>query len=258
MEGSNKLTILVEGMSGAGKTSSFQDIPQEVQKYVLFLNCEGKELPYPHDFCEFKITEPYQVHAALNRLIEGQGFKHKSGETVQPKMVIMDSFTFLMDMFEAQYIRTAADSRGAWGDYGNFIRETMLEKVAKLHIPFVATTHILVNDDMENMEKVSRAAIKGGVGKGNGLESYFTTVVYAKQMRLKDIESFLEDASMLTLSEEERFDEKKHVFVTRPARQHSGDRIKSPRGMFSPKDFYMDNSITKLINHINNFYQVTP
>lgn len=255
MEESNKLTILIEGMSGSGKTSSFQDIPEELQKYVLFLNCEGKELPYPHDFCEFRVTDPYQVHAALDRIIAGKEFKHRSGEMIQPRLVIKDSFTFLMDMFVALYIRNADDSRGAWGDYANFIRATMLEKVAKLHIPFVATTHILVNDDMENMEKVSRAAIQGGIGKGNGLESYFTTVVYAKQMRLRDIEPFLEEASMLTLTDEEKFDEKKHVFVTRPAKQHSGDRIKSPRGMFSTKDFYMDNSITKLINHINNFYR---
>jgi hypothetical protein len=60
---------------------------------------------------------------------------------------------------------------------------------------------------------------------------------------------------MLTISEEEEFDEKKHVFVTRPAKQHSGDRIKSPRGMFSPKDLYMDNSIPKLVTHINDFYK---
>lgn len=255
METANKLTVLVEGMSGAGKTSAFEEIPRELQKYVLFLNAEGKELPFPHDFCEFKITDPYQIHAALNRIIEGKEFKHSSGEMIHPKLVALDSFTFLMDMFVALYVRGADDGRGAWGDYGNFIRTTMLEKVAKISVPFIATTHILVADDMENMEKVSRAAIQGSVGKGNGLESYFTTVVYAKQMRLRDIEPFLEEASMLVLTEEERFDEKKHVFVTRPAKQHSGDRIKSPRGMFSPKDMYMDNSIPKLINHINNFYK---
>lgn len=250
----NKLTVLIEGMSGSGKSSAFQDI--EDQPHTLFLNCEGKELPYPHDFCEFKISEPFQVHTALNRIHEGATFKHKSGELIHPKLVVMDSFTFLMDMFEALYIRTAADSRSAWGDYGSYIRETMLTKVSRLHIPFIATSHILISDDMENMERISRAAIKGGVGKGNGLESYFTTVLYAKQMRLKDVEPFLEEASMLTLTEEEKFDEKKHVFVTRPAKQHSGDRIKAPRGMFSPKDFYMDNSVHKLVNHINNFYKV--
>lgn len=256
METNNKLTILIEGVSGGGKSSSFQEIPEDVQKYVLFLNAEGKELPFAHDMCEFKISDPFQVHTALNRVIEGKPFKHKSGEEILPKMVALDSFTFLMDQFVALYIRTAEDTRGAWGDYANFIRTTMLEKVAKLHIPFVATTHILVNDDMENMEKVSRAAIQGGIGKGNGLESYFTTVVYAKQLRLKEVEPFLENATMLTLTEEEKFDEKKHVFVTRPAKQHSGDRIKSPRGMFGINDLYMDNSIPKLITHINNFYKV--
>lgn len=251
---SNKRTILIEGVSGAGKSSSFQDLPD--QKNVLFLNAEGKELPYAHDFCEFKITEPYQLHAALNRIHEGAGFKHHTGEMINPNMVILDSFTFLMDMFEAQYVRTAPDTRGAWGDYGNFIRETMLDKVARLSIPFIATTHTMSSDNMEEMQKESRAAIKGSVGKGNGLESYFTTVIYAKALRLKDIEPFLSEASMLTLSEEEQFDEKKHVFVTRPAKSHSGDRIKAPRGMFSPKDFYMDNSIHKLLTHINNFYKV--
>ena len=72
---------------------------------------------------------------------------------------------------------------------------------------------------------------------------------------MRDIEPFLAEATMLTISEEEAFDEKKHVFVTRPAKQHSGDRIKSPRGMFSTKDLYMNNSIPQLINHINNFYK---
>ena len=255
METNNKLTILVEGVSGGGKSSSFQDIPAEVQKNILFLNAEGKELPFLHDMCEFKITDPAQVIAAINRIIAGTPFKHKSGEEIHPKMVALDSFTFLMDQFVALYIRTAEDTRGAWGEYANYIRTLMLDKVAKLNIPFVATTHILQSDDMENMEKVSRAAIQGGIGKGNGLESYFTTVVYAKQLRLKEVEPFLENATMLTISDEERFDEKKHVFVTRPARQHSGDRIKSPRGMFGTNDLYMDNSIPKLINHINNFYK---
>ncbi len=255
METNNKLTILIEGVSGGGKSSSFQDIPMELQKNVLYLNAEGKELPFAHDFLEFKVTEPYQVHAAMQRIIEGKEFKHKSGEMIHPRMVGLDSFTFLMDQFVSQYVNTAEDTRGAWGLYANFIRKLMLEQVARLHIPFIATTHILQSDDMENMEKVSRAAIQGGIGKGNGLESYFTTVVYAKQMRMKDIKDFIADATMLTISEEEEFDEKKHVFVTRPARQHSGDRIKSPRGMFSTKDLYMDNSIPKLITHINNFYK---
>ena len=256
METNNKLTILIEGVSGGGKSSSFQDIPADLQKYVLFLNAEGKELPFSHDFCEFKINDPYHVHAALNRIIKNTPFKHKSGEEIHPKLVALDSFTFLMDMFVAMYINTAADTRGAWGEYATFIRTTMLEKVAKMSIPFIATTHILQSDDMENMEKVSRAAIQGSIGKGNGLESYFTTIVYAKQLRLKEIEPFLAEATMLTLTKEELFDEKKHVFVTRPARQHSGDRIKSPRGMFSTKDLYMDNSIPKLITHINQFYKV--
>ena len=255
METNNKLTILIEGVSGGGKTSSFQDIPADLQKNILFLNAEGKELPFAHDMCEFKITDPAKVIAAVNRIIEGTPFKHKSGEEIHPKMLAIDSFTFLMDQFVALYVRPAEDTRGAWGEYANYIRTLMLDKVAKLRIPFVATTHILQSDDMENMEKVSRAAIQGGIGKGNGLESYFTTVVYAKQLRLKEVEPFLAEASMLTLSDEERFDEKKHVFVTRPARQHSGDRIKSPRGMFGTKDLYMDNSIPKLINHINNFYK---
>lgn len=250
---SNKLTILIEGASGAGKTSSFEFLQD--QEGVLFLNCEGKELPYPNDFCVFKITDPYQVHAALNKLHAKEQFKHpKSGKMVDIHTVVVDSFTFLMDMYEALYVRTAEDTRGAWGNYGNFIRETMLDKVAKLDVPFLATTHIMVNDDMDTLEKVSRAAIKGSVGKGNGLESYFTTVVYAKQMRLKDIEPFLENASMLTLTEEEKFDERKHVFVTRPARQHSGDRIKSPRGVFEVKDLYTDNNTQALINHIRKFY----
>jgi hypothetical protein len=255
VETNNKLTVLIEGVSGGGKSSSFQDIPAELQKNVLYLNAEGKELPFAHDFTEFKVTEPYQVHLALQRIIDGKEFKHSSGELIHPKMVSLDSFTFLMDMFVAQYVNTAEDTRGAWGDYATFIRTTMLELAAKLHIPFIATTHILQSDDMEHMEKVSRAAIQGGIGKGNGLESYFTTVVYAKQMRMKDIKDFIADATMLTISEEESFDEKKHVFVTRPARQHSGDRIKSPRGMFGTNDLYMDNSIPKLITHINNFYK---
>lgn len=255
METSNKLTILIEGESGAGKSTAFSEIPETLQKHVLFLNAEGKELPFAHDFTEFKVTEPYQVHAAINRIIEGKTFKHKSGEEIHPKMVCLDSFTFLMDQFVAQHIRGHDDTRGQWGEYANFIRVFMLEKVAKLAIPFVATTHIEKKDDMETLEKTSRAAIQGSVGKGNGLESFFTTVVYAKQVRLKDLEEFLAEATMLTLTEDEKFDQKKHVFVTRAARQHSGDRIKSPRGMFSPKDLYMDNSIPKLVTHINKFYK---
>ena len=58
----------------------------------MYLNTEaGKRLPFPNKFKSFKISDPYQVY---------EGFDHATAHPEQFNGIVLDSLTFLMDMYE--------------------------------------------------------------------------------------------------------------------------------------------------------------
>ena len=253
---SNKRMILINGESANGKTASLEYLDNH--EGVLYLNCEaGKDISFKHNFVEYKITNPVQVYQAFDKVLKDGTVKNpKTGEQVPIHTIVIDSITFLMDMFVSQHVNTSPDTRRAWGEYGEFVRVLMQDKIANSPCTVIVTAHTLKEDNMETLSTSSRAALQGGLGKGTGLEAYFSTVVYAKRIRLKELEPFLDKGpSMLTVTEDEEFDGNKYVYVTRPFGSHSGDRIRSPRGMFKPADALMDNNAQLLINTLNNFYE---
>ncbi|MNE86862.1 hypothetical protein D3C80_1839960 [compost metagenome] len=46
----------------------------------------------------------------------------------------------------------------------------------------------------------------------------------------------------------------KHVFQTRPTKTTTGERIRSPMGMFSRDQTFMDNDAQLLLDHLNRYY----
>jgi site-specific recombinase XerC len=89
--------------------------------------------------------------------------------------------------------------------------------------------------------------------KGNGVEAYFSTVVAAKKVDLKTLEAYKSD--LLTITEEDRELGYKHVFQTRPTKTTTGERIRSPMGMFSRAQTFMDNDCQLLLDHLHEFYE---
>ncbi|MNN50710.1 hypothetical protein D3C81_1653100 [compost metagenome] len=101
------------------------------------------------------------------------------------------------------------------------------------------------------MEMKTSVPIKGAL-KGNGVEAYFSTVVAAKKVELKLLDKYQSD--LLIITDEDKELGYKHVFQTRPTKTTTGERIRSPMGMFSRDQTFMDNDAQLLLDHLNRYY----
>lgn len=236
----NDQLILVVGYSAAGKSASLRNIKN--QEKWLYLNTEaGKRLPFRNKFEPYRITDPYQVHEA---------FDHGT-DNPDVDGIIVDSATFMMDMFETQYVLPSTNTMKAWGDFAQFFKTLMQEKVTLFGKPTIFTAHVLDVLDEKNMEMKTSVPIKGSL-KNNGMEAYFSTVVAAKKVAIKELEKYGSD--LLNITDEERELGYKHVFQTRPTKGTIGERIRSPMGMFEKEQTYIDNDCQLLLDHLHKFY----
>lgn len=98
-----------------------------------------------------------------------------------------------------------------------------------------------------------KVPVKGALAK-NGLEAYFTTVLNARKVAIKDIEKEAEEGELLTISERDRHLGFKHVFQTRTTKQTVGDRIRSPWGLFKDEETYINNDVQAVIDRLKAYY----
>lgn len=240
MSETNDQLVLICGYSTTGKSASLRNIPN--QEKWMYLNTEaGKRLPFKNKFQNFRIEDPYQV-------IEAFDFATGNDEV---DGIIIDSITFLMDMYETMYVLSAANTMKAWGDFSQFFKTIMQQKVTAFGKPVVITAHVLDVLDEKAKEMKTSVPIKGSL-KNNGIEAYFSTVVAAKRISIKDLEAY--KSSLLNITDEERELGYKHVFQTRPTKTTVGERLRSPMGMFTKEQTYMDNDAAVLLHHLHEFY----
>jgi hypothetical protein len=243
MSDTNDQLVLIAGYSSTGKSASLRNLRDQAN--WLYLNCEaGKRLPFKNKFRDggYRVSDPYQVYEA---------FDHATAEDPTVQGVIIDSLTFLMDMFESQYVLTSAKTMQAWGDFAQFFKVLMQQKVTVFGKPVIITAHLLDTLDEKAMEMRTSVPIKGSL-KNNGVEAYFSTVVAAKKMTIKDLEPF--QSKLLTVTDEEHALGFKYVFQTRITRSTVGERIRSPMGLFAPNETFIDNDVQVLLDHLKRFY----
>ena len=237
----NDQLALIVGASTGGKSASLRNIRN--QQDWMYLNCEaGKRLPFRNKFDSYTISDPYQVHEGMRALVDG---------TMKREGVIVDTLTFLMEMFETQYVIRSANTMDGWQQYQQFFKTMMQEMVSVLPIPVLFLAHVKDELDEKAMEIKTTVPIKGAL-KNNGIEAYFSTVVSAKRMDLKTLEAYGSD--LLTITDEDKELGYKHVFQTRPTAKTVGERIRSPMGMFSREQTFMDNDAQLLLDHLDKFY----
>lgn len=237
----NDQLVLIGGESAAGKSASLRNIRN--QERWMYLNTEaGKRLPFKNAFQTFRITDPWQVHEA---------FDHAIANPDQFDGIIIDTLTFLMDMMETQYVLGSANTQKAWGDFAQFFKVLMQEKVAAFGKPVLILAHIRSDLDEKAMEMRTQVPIKGSL-KNNGVEAYFSTVVTAKKISIKDLAEY--GSEMLHITEEDEDLGYKHVFQTRLTKNTVGERIRSPMGMFSKKETFIDNDAQILLDHLKEYY----
>lgn len=240
MSTTNDQMALISGKSATGKSASLRTIPD--QNKWFYANTEaGKRLPFKNEFQTFRIDEPYQVHEAFDHFSE------------DPDCIggIVDSVTFMMDMFETQYIYGNANTQKAWGDYQQFFKQLMQDKVVKFGKPVLMLAHTLDTYNEATLSNETAVPVKGAL-KNNGIESYFSTVVSVKKMSLRELEPYKSD--LLNITEDDELVGYKHVFQTRPTKQTIGERIRSPMGMFTQMETFMDNDAQKLLTRLHDFY----
>ncbi len=246
MTAENPKSILICGESGHGKSASLMGLKD--REDVLYLNCEnGKPLPFKSKFKKKVITDPTDILDFLEQLYD-------MGETNPYNFVIIDTASFMMDMFERMHVINSANTQKAWGEYGQFFPKLM-DATAKLeNVFFIFLGHLDSQLDEEAGYMRHQVPVKGALSK-KGLEAFFTTVVYVKRMRIKDILKELPNPSNnLNITPREEAKGFKHVIITDTDKAHIGGRIRTPMGMFDEDELYIDSDASLVLKRLVKYY----
>ena len=236
----NDNLILLCGKSAAGKSASlmFLDNP----KGVMYLNCEaGKKLPFRSEFKQYTITDPLQVNEAF-----------EAAETMDEiHTIVVDSLTYLLDMYESVYVLNSANTMQAWGQFAQFYKTLMQNYVAKStkNVIFIAHTLDSLNESEMLME--TKVPVKGSL-KNNGIESYFSVVISSKKVALKTLKDY--ESDLLNITPEEQSLGFKYVFQTKLTKETVNERLRGPMGLFTNKETFTDNNMQLILNQLREYY----
>lgn len=234
----NKNIVLVMGKPNTGKSTSLRNLDQ---KSMVYLNADLKELPFRDRFlASAEIADAYDV---MEYIAEIETNPAVTG-------AVLDTITFLMGMFERQYVVNSANTQKAWGDYGNFYRELIHAiKAGSKNYAILAHEDTQLNEQSASME--TRVPIKGAVGKV-GVEADFTTILATKQIPVKKLEGHEND--LLHITDAEREDGVKYVFCTRITKEYAGEKIRSAMGLWNRNELYIDNDLDQVFKRLKEYY----
>ena len=169
----NNNLVLLCGKSATGKSASLEHMKNP--EGVMYLNCENnKKLPFKSKFKEYTITDPTDVPDAIKAA--------EDDESVHT--IVIDSLTYLMDMFESTKVLTSSNTMKAWSDYAQFMKNMMAQNVANSTKNIIFTAH--TSDIFNESEMVNETLVKvKGSLMNTGIESYFSTVIGCKKVPLK-------------------------------------------------------------------------
>lgn len=236
----NDNLVLLCGKSATGKSASLMQLDKP--EGVMYLNCEaGKKLPFRAKFKQFTITDPLQVNEAFEAA-EGMADVHT---------IVVDSLTYLLDMYESLYVLNSPNTMQAWGQFAQYFKHLMQQSVAKStkNVIFIAHTSDTLNEGEMIME--TKVPVKGSL-KNNGLESYFTVVIASKKVPLKTLKDYKSD--LLTVTPEEEALGFKYVFQTKITKETVNERLRGPLGLFDTKETYIDNNMQLVLNRLKDYY----
>ena len=236
----NDNLVLISGKSSTGKSASLMGL--ENPEGVMYLNCEaGKKLPFRAKFKQYTITDPLQVFEAFEAA-EGMDGIHT---------IVIDTLTYLMDMYESVYVYNSPNTQKAWGDFAQYFKALMQNYVAKStkNVIFLAHTSDSLNESEMSME--TKVPVKGSI-KNNGVESYFSVVISSKKVPLKALKDYGSD--LLNITPDEEALGFKYVFQTRLTKDTVGERMRGPLGLFETKETFIDNNAQLVLNRLHEYY----
>ena len=236
----NDNLILLCGKSATGKSASLMGLKNP--EGVMYLNCEaGKKLPFRSRFKEYVVTDPLQINEAF-----------AAAESL-PELhtIVVESLTYLMDMYESIYVVNAANTMKAWGDFAQYFKTMMQQFVARStkNVIFIAHTKSDLNESEMVME--TYVPVKGSV-KNNGVESYFSTIIASKKVPLKTLKDY--QSSLLTVTPEEEALGFKYVFQTKLTKDTVSERLRGPLGLFNTSETFTDNNMQLILDRLHQYY----
>lgn len=236
---SNKNIVLIMGKPASGKSASLMGLKN--QEKMIYLNTDLKELPFAERFLSnIEVADAMDVLGYIEQI--------ESEATVEG--AVLDTITFLMSMYERQYVANATNGQQAWGNYGNFYRELIHAiKAGSKDYAILAHEEVFHNETTHEYE--SKVPVKGSVGK-TGVEADFTTVLSCKQLTMKELEDHEND--LLHITDEEREDDRKYVFCTRTTGATKGEKMRSAIGLWNRNELYIDNDLDQVFARLREFY----
>lgn len=211
---------------------------------MLYLNCEsGKKLPFkPKTFIQKTITDPYQVYEAFTW----------AEEQDEIKTIVIDGLNYLMDMYESVHVLNASNTMQAWGNYAQFFKNLMQQYVASSSKAVIFTAHTKTALNDKNMIMETKVPIKGSLAN-QGIESYFSCVVSTKKMTLDALSDY--DNELLTYTDREKNLGFKYTFQTQITKDTVNERMRSPMGLFTDAETYINNDVDLVLKRLNEYYE---
>lgn len=229
----NKRLLVVCGESGAGKTASLRNLKD--QEGVLFINAEsGKEQPFVNNFRTEIVNDPWQVIDLIEEAEDDDSIH----------TVVIDSITFLMDLFESLYVYGSEDSRQGWADYAQFFKTLMQQHISISKKRFILLAHVETVLNNETGIYETSIPVKGALKK-NGLEAFFSIIVMARTMPIKKLD---EKNELLNITKREEKLGYKYVFQTMKTKETTGCRIRGPMDLWQDEETYIDNDAEMVLN----------
>lgn len=165
--------------------------------------------------------------------------------------IVVDSLTYLLDMYESVYVLNSANGMKAWSDFAQYFKTLMQQYVAKStkNVIFIAHTSDTMNENEMVME--TKVPVKGSL-KNNGIESYFTIVLASKKVTLKTLKDY--KSELLNITPEEEALGYKYVFQTKLTKETVNERLRGPLGLWDTKETYIDNNVQLVMNRLHEYY----
>lgn len=240
MQTGNKNIVLIMGKPNTGKSTSLKNLKN--QGKMVYLNTDLKELPFAGRF-----LKSVEIADAKDIL----GYIEQIEQAPQVEGAVLDTLTFLMSMYERQYVVNAVNGQQAWGAYGNFYRDIIHAiKAGNKDYAILAHEESLLNEQSMQME--SKVPVKGSVGK-TGVEADFTTILSTKQLPITKLEGIEND--LLHITDEEREDGCKYVFCTRITKDTIGEKMRSAIGLWKRNELYIDNDLDQVFTRLKEYYR---
>ena len=236
----NDNLLLICGKSATGKSASLMGLKNP--EGVMYLNCEaGKKLPFNSKFKQFTITDPHQIMEAFD----------KAESLPDVHTIIVDSLTYLLDMYESTYVINSSNTMKAWGDFAQYFKTLMQQHVARSTKNVIFTAHTLDSLNESEMVVETKVPVKGSL-KNNGIESYFTVVLSSKKVNLKSLKDY--GSELLNVTPEEESLGFKYIYQCKLTKETVNERLRGPLGLFSTKETYIDNNVQLVLDRLRQYY----